>query len=285
MLGRIIASVMLLALVAGMASIANAAPAVERVDIIFDMRADNSVKQTNIYVFNATLSGPVNYSVGSAIRDIVVSDGKQELSYNMTPSGSGYMLEIQLKNETQSLLINYVVNNIILESDSVHHFYTELKFDGPVNSLSIQAKIPQGFEIYQNTYFPADATIGSDGSRIILLWSQKNATSSFISLKFSPMSNDNSVFIVIIIILLAILSFSYLYYRERRKELIMTGFREDEKKVIEYIEHKKIALQSDLEKEFHFSRAKSTRIVARLAEKGFIEKKKFGRTNKLKWKK
>ena len=63
----------------------------------------------------------------------------------------------------------------------------------------------------------------------------------------------------------------------------MFGFRHDEKLVIKYLEEKKIGLQRDLEENFKFSRAKATRVVSKLVEKGLVSKKRYGRTNKLTW--
>jgi len=42
-------------------------------------------------------------------------------------------------------------------------------------------------------------------------------------------------------------------------------------------------MQSDLQKTFGFSRAKSTRIIMVLEQKGLVRKQKYGRTNKLHW--
>ena len=91
------------------------------------------------------------------------------------------------------------------------------------------------------------------------------------------------IWIVTVIIFIAAMAGMTFYFRKRSKKDFLTGFRKDEKRAIIYLEQKKDVFQSSFQHELGFSRAKSTRIVKKLEEKGLLRKEEYGRTNKLHW--
>jgi uncharacterized membrane protein len=64
----------------------------------------------------------------------------------------------------------------------------------------------------------------------------------------------------------------------------MSGFFDDEKLVVKYLQKNNPAYQNKVGKEFKFSRAKMTRIVKKLEHRGLVKKERRGRTNRLEWK-
>ena len=119
--------------------------------------------------------------------------------------------------------------------------------------------------------------------RIVLYWEEDNVSNALFSEKYVPPKQEFSLWLAVVAILAGSTLFIYFHFHERRKEDMLFGFRHDEKIAINYIQEKKIALQRDLEEQFKFSRAKATRIVSKLVEKGLVRKQRYGRTNKLTW--
>lgn len=250
------------------------------VDVIFDINSDGSVAQSSRFIFKDAVSVSVNYTLDSSARNIHVSDGMQSLEYTLVNKGGTYMLNIQLKRPAAEIIIGYIVDGAVFRSNSIEHFFTELSFENPTN-ITAQATLPAGYVLYENSYRPAGAKIISDGRRIALQWNLYG-DSVFFSVKYVKPEQE-SLWLAVIAILAGTLLFAYFYFRARRKEDFLFGFRHDEKLVIQYLEQKKIALQSDIEHDFKFSRAKATRITSKLVEKGIIKKQRYGRTNKLTW--
>jgi len=50
-----------------------------------------------------------------------------------------------------------------------------------------------------------------------------------------------------------------------------------------FLQQRKVSFQRDLQRELQFSRAKATRIVRTLEQKGLLRKEEHGRTNRLFW--
>ena len=237
--------------------------------------------QTTTFFFDQPANGNISYILDRSAKDVEVYDRTGAVPYQLTNVQDGYVLSILLEKQTDQITLKYEISDIIFHSDSIEQFFTELAFDNIVN-ITAQAKLPEGYLVYQGSYRPATASIVSDGRRIILNW---NLTSDDVlfSVKYAKPGQENSIWIAVIAVLAGSLLFVYMYFKQRRKEDILFGFRHDEKLTLNYIEQKKVALQSDLEHEFKFSRAKTTRIVSKLVEKGLVRKQRYGRTNKLTW--
>ena len=252
---------------------------IKNVGITLDIKIDSLVSETNKYLFSTPLTGnTINYTVDGTVSNIRVFDDSQQLDYALNNN----TIQIFLRGSTNTITISYDAADVIFRSDSVSHFFTEYMFDQDVN-LSVQLKLPAGYGIYQNSYKPANAIIGSDGERIIISWDEYGNDVLF-SVKYTNLGGGNNIILFIVaIIMLAAIIYLYLHSRKKMREEFISGFREDEKKTIEYLEQRKIALQSDLQKEFKFSRAKATRIVMKLEEKGLVRKQRYGRTNRLYW--
>jgi len=250
------------------------------IEIRFDANADNSVRQTTTFHFTNELEGSVNYTLNEIVRDVEVYDETQSLDYRLIKSADAYVLEIFPAKPAKTITIIYTTDNAIFHSDSVSHFFTEFSFVNEMN-MTVTLKLPLGYGLYQDAYRPSGAEIVSDGKRIILVWKKSGIKDILFSVKFSRL--EGNILTLAVIILVALLVFLYLHLRQRTRNAFLSGFREDEKKTIFYLEKRKMALQRDLQTEFKFSRAKATRIVSILEAKGLVRKQRYGRTNKLFW--
>ena len=250
-------------------------------DVEFRINEDESVHHLSRFVFVSPVSGTINYTLPS-VRDIIVTDGVQPLRFTTVATGEGYVLNIFPDVPTSQIIIEYTAYDVIFRLDSIEHFFTELNFDNSVN-LSASLTLPVGYTLYDDSFKPSNAEIRSDGRRIVLYWEEDNVSNALFSVKYVPPKQEFSLWLAVVAILAGSTLFIYFPFHERRKEDMLFGFRHDEKIAINYIQEKKIALQRDLEEQFKFSRAKATRIVSKLVEKGLVRKQRYGRTNKLTW--
>lgn len=251
-------------------------------EAVFDIGQDSSVTQWTTFVFTEAMTGVVNYTLSDPVRAIEVSDGTEPLEHTLTGEGGAYTLAVALKKPTTMLVLLYHADNTLFRSGAVSHFFAEFAFEHPLGNMTAQVRLPPGYVVYQNAYRPPDAAISSDGERIALTWETKDAQSAFFSVKFVR-PDAGSAWTLLALLLFGAVIFLVLYFRQKTKEAFLEGFREDERRVIAYLQQKRRALQKDLESEFKFSRAKTTRIVSKLEEKGLLRKRRYGRTNRLSW--
>lgn len=263
---------------------------ITEVDVLFDIQPDFSVRQTSNFTFDGLLyEKSINYTLSDMVSDIEVFDESSKLEYSIINEPDGrFIVQIFLKKPTHNIKLSYLARNVVFKSDSVNQFFTEFNFDRPVNTITGSVILPLGYEIYQNSFKPAEAVMSSDGRRIGLAWNIDNMVSSTdVSVKFAPMDDGASLMFVIASLvvsgLLGSLVISYVYFQRKTREAFLKGFREDEQKTVKFLQENKIALQSSLQSEFSFSRAKSTRIIMKLEGKGLVRKERLGRTNRIYW--
>ncbi len=255
----------------------------QKVEVVFDVSANSIVKQTTNFLFKNEVSGSLNYTLNGVVKDADVSDGSQKLDYNMVRNGADSVIDIFLSKPTKEVILSYTVDGVVFHSGSISHFFTEFTFDKSLESVDVKVVLPAGYKIYQGDYNPPNASIVSDGERVILTWKTPNRGDPILfSVKFTSIGQA-SVWFVAAAVLAGAASALYLHFRKKIKLEFLKGFREDERKTIGYLEQNRTALQSDLQSQFGFSRAKATRIVSRLEGQGLLRKQKYGRTNKLFW--
>lgn len=251
---------------------------VSSVDLSLDL-STSSVRQTITIDFKNTTSGELNYTLGAFARDVSVTDGTNPMKFTLINENGIDILNINA-TPTKRLVIDYAVSDVVFRSDTVYQFFTEVNFDA--DKFTARAKLPPGYGLYDNNFNPTGADIVSDGQRVILLW---NALPNdvFFSVKFVQLNQGSVVIPYIAAILVIAIALLWMYHQRRLKEEFTKGFRDDEKKVIEYMEQHPTAVQRDIQKLYAFSRAKATRVVSMLEKKGLLRKKRYGRTNKLFW--
>jgi uncharacterized membrane protein len=247
-------------------------------DVLIDL-STGSVRQTVAMHFAQNVSGELNYTLDGRTNSIVVSDGTHNLKYTTKESDGEINLTIETNN-TDTVIIDYNVDGVVFSSGPIYHFFTELSFD--TGHMSVSAKLPEGYGLYEsNDLLPAGGQILSDGKRILVDWNSLPGNAVF-SIKFTKIGGQDFTMPIIVVVLgLAVVGI-YLYFSRRMYAEFLSGFREDEKKVIEYMAGG-MKMQRDVQKKFNFSRAKATRIVHVLEGKGLLAKRRYGRTNKLYW--
>lgn len=263
---------------------------IETADVSFEIQDDLSVAETITVVFDRALTEPVDYTLNERVSAVAVSDSDSLLVHELIEANGTFILRIFPEGD-KTLVIKFISDSLVFQNNNIYQFFTELSFAETVKTLEVIVTLPEGFGIFQNSYSPSGAAISSDGRNIQLLWSFSNFNEPTIfSVKFERLGVQLNIWIPIALLTLIGLGFLYKHYNERlakekekAKQEFYVGFREDEKKVIEYLEKHETAYQNKIEHEFKFSRAKMTRIVKKLQEKGLVHKKRKGRTNRLTW--
>lgn len=264
-----------------------AASAAEKADVVFSIRDDLSVGETISIDFGQPMNSSIDYRLDEEVKSIEVKDSKTSLAHELIKSDSGYILRIQPQGDSQ-LTISFVSNRLVFQNSGVYQFFTELSLDARI--IDVRIVLPEGYGVYRNSYRPGDASVSTDGRNIEISWSLSDSEPRIFSVKFERLNMEFNLWIAATITALAAAAFIYRHHKkvsrhakENARQEFFTGFREDEKKVIEYMEKHKTAYQNKVEQEFKFSRAKMTRIVQKLAEKRLLAKKRKGRTNRLTW--
>lgn len=145
------------------------------------------------------------------------------------------------------------------------------------------------------SYFPKDANVITDGRRIITIWERLNLTPGD-NLDFSVLYEmagtrteiDNFLIsILTVIIVIAMMGIAVYVRRGYKKpagtvKIVAPLLKEDERRIIKILtKHEGKAMQKVLVRELDFSKAKVSRLVKSLKERKVLDIEPLGRTNRI----
>ncbi len=203
------------------------------------------------------------------------------------------------KGETFSILVDYDSDDLVADRDGYHIFKNSYKVPAQTKNLIVLVRVPEGMGIInpsedrEEPYTPSTASVGTDGRRPILAWKKEGAPMGDgldISVAFEEISliPDYSGLIsmqlvIALVIIIAVVTI-YRVYSKRKSgiRIVLPVLKKDEKIVFEkLLEHKGSVNQKILVKESNYSKAKVSKVLKSLQERGLIRLERIGRTNKV----
>ena len=216
---------------------------------------------------------------------------------SLVSGGISYIkCKLNLTQERRTIELNFETNDFVRRIEDKYYFDADLSLGKNINSLFVSVKLPEGFglvreEVKGRLSFAENATILSDGRHHIVTWKLVDVASSQ-ALRFQILfervqgfQTSSLLFYLTIFIIAAIFVSTFLYLKFLRKpeKIILSVLDEFERKVMDAInEAGGVVSQKKVVQATNLSKAKVSRVVKSLAERGLIEIEKLGRTNRLK---
>lgn len=215
---------------------------------------------------------------------------------NLTAGGISYVkCKLNLTQERRTVELNFETGDFVRAIGDKYYFDAELGLGKSIDSLFASVRLPEGFglvseEVKGRISFPENTTILSDGRHHIISWRlvdlAPNQTLRFHVLYERIQEFQSNLFYYLTIFAIAATFIStFLYFRFLRKpeKIILSVLDEFERKVVDAIREAGGAVnQKKVVQATNLSKAKVSRVVKSLAERGLIEVERFGRTNRLK---
>ncbi len=220
---------------------------------------------------------------GAADCKIVKKALGTEISCFMTSSGP------------TSIDVEYDSSESIIKKDGYVLFSDSFRMFLDTKTLSIIIKLPEGSglkEPIENSYSPPDALKGSDGRKLILNWVKNDLKQgdrldvSIAFEKFSiivPFSTPIEAILAISLIVLVAFVFVYrLFLSKRYLKLVIPILKEDEKLIFNSLmKHGDGVNQKLIVKDSGYSKAKVSKVLTSLRERGIVRLERIGRSNKV----
>ncbi|MBI4163157.1 MAG: hypothetical protein HY513_05730, partial [Candidatus Aenigmarchaeota archaeon] len=264
-------------------NLVHALPPVENLSISYEINNDMSVNEEIMIAFSNALNSSFTYTLQGKIHNIEVFGDGEQLIFTIEQKNDKITLKIESQGKA-NITIKFVSDDMVFSNNDVQQFFSYVNFDVDINQMNAEVRLPDGYGLFENSFTPLDGQVSTDGKNIIVEWNFLDTKSIIFSVKFQQLNKQENFTLLLLATSSAIVVFLAWFFVKKSRNDFFIGFREDEKNVINYLMNHKLSYQNAIEKEFHFSRAKMTRIVKHLESKQLIEKKKYGRTNKLIWK-
>lgn len=183
---------------------------------------------------------------------------------------------------------------------SQNRFYFASNFDinQKIDNLYSSVSLPDGMILidknqtqFSYVVYPDNPEISSDGRKLVLNWQMKNVTSN--NLRFEVLYEQSAAsplfqiqlryFVLAGAAFAMVFGFIYLRYFKKTEKVVLSVLDEYERRVIDILLASDSPLnQRKVVQETNFSKAKVSRVVKNLADRGLLQVERRGRTNILK---
>ena len=198
-------------------------------------------------------------------------------------------------SEKTEIKVTYISDENVKNRDDYFLYTDSFKLNDDIKTLSVIVKLPEATGLSQpieNSYSPSDALIGSDGRRLLVNWIKsdiKEGDTFDVSIAFEKTGETSvSSFPLEYIVVIIIVSFSafalfyQIYLRDKGIKLILPVLKSDEKTIYNsIIKHGNGVNQKVIVKESGYSKAKVSKVLNSLKERGLIKLERIGRSNKV----
>lgn len=240
----------------------------------------NNTDQTFIF----PLSSSINVKAES-VADCSLQQGTLE---------TNILCNLKASNRTV-VIISYSSNQKISKKDNYFLFQDSFKINSDTDTVSFLIKLPEGTglkEPIENSYSPSGALIGSDGRRTIINWIEndlKKGKNFDVSIAYEKIGevvvSEFPIQIISVIALVIIVGFALFYqfyWRNRNVNLIIPILKKDEKKIFDTIMKNGSGVnQKIIVNDSGYSKAKVSKVLKSLEERGILRLERIGRKNRV----
>lgn len=190
--------------------------------------------------------------------------------------------------------IRFKTEDAIEEVDENYYFSNFVEINGDVESFFNILYLPESAilaaDIPNESFSPGNGKTLSDGKHIMVYWdkdSLKEGEDLYFSVSYKlPVGGEYDIGVMVLIAFVIIISLVVFYIKTSRRQgsikVIMPLLKGDEKIVVDILnKHKGSANQRIIVRESDFSKAKVSRLVAGLKERGIVDVEVLGRSNKV----
>jgi len=281
-----------------MVSTANASM-IETHSIEFDIISEE-ITHTKVSIeYSDLTTDKVSYLVFSRIENLLVSDNVGVIECDVDSRTYGTQISCipnEIVQGTYIVEFEFDSHRLVTQNADSFIFSYNYGIKDPTNKLNVKLILPEGTGLINaediTPYYPSDAKISSlFGRRTALEWEivdpSLGKTYNF-NTNYEDIGSSTQVvtymYVAIAIVLASVL---FVFFKNKSTKTasakrVFSVLKKDEKKVIDIILEKgDNCKQRDIVKITDFSKAKVSRIIVDLEERGLIEKIRKGRTNRI----
>ncbi|MEM5844312.1 MAG: winged helix-turn-helix transcriptional regulator [Candidatus Aenigmatarchaeota archaeon] len=196
----------------------------------------------------------------------------------------------------RTVKIYYETSDFVKSLEGKYYFDGDFSLKEEIERVFASVKLPEGMALIEENLiaskvsFPENASTSTLGRRIIVIWKLEGIKPNqplklqFLYEQIAEAEKLNLIPIIILGLAIGlVIVFAYVRFFKKPEKLVLSVLDEFERKVMDaiiaaggIITQKKVVEQTNL------SKAKVSRVVKSLVERGLIEVESLGRTNKLK---
>ena len=240
----------------------------------------------------------LSFNVIGRIENFMATSNAGPVNCGVDISGtSSIRCEMNLTETKKQLQINFTTYDFVKTLDDKFYFSSDLSPHIYVTDISATLKLPNGAllvgEYISSSVlsYPESASAHIVGDSIIVIWNLRNIQATEL-LKFEVLYERVTPppwfelrmrhFVLLGASFAVVIGFIFVRYLRKSENLVLSVLDEYERKVIDIITKEGEVKQKKVVQLTNLSKAKISRVVKSLADRGLIEVERRGRTNRLK---
>jgi len=265
------------------------------VDVQLDEKLKSSVQMT------VTFSQPVsnfNFTLDGSMQNFNANSTAGPQKCILQVSGITVVnCRLNLTRDQRTLVLSFETYDLIKDLKGRFLFDSDFSLEERIDRAAISVRLPEGTGIVDQTVpnrisFPESASILSDGRRVIVTWQLNDLPIGedlkmqvlYENIILQPLFDVRIRYAIIAGAAIGLVSaFIYLRYFRKPEKVILSVLDEYERKIFDMIVAAGGTInQRKVVQETNLSKAKVSRVVKSLVNRGVIDVERMGRTNKLK---
>jgi len=209
---------------------------------------------------------------------------------------SSIRCEMELTETRKEMEIKFETNDFVRTLDNKFYFSADLSPRTAVDRISATFKLPKGALLVGENItssiisYPENATAHLAGGRILIIWDLSNMGATD-QLKFDILYEQIKTppwfqlrmrhFVLFGAVFAVVLGFIFVRYLRKSEKLVLSVLDEYERQIMNIITKEGEIKQRKIVQLTNLSKAKVSRVIKSLSERGIIEVERIGRTNRI----
>ncbi|MCX8179564.1 MAG: hypothetical protein N3E38_02395 [Candidatus Aenigmarchaeota archaeon] len=209
-------------------------------------------------------------------------------------SGVQRVIQCKIDSNQNSFSISFNVKDVVKQRENIMFFGYDIPISYNTKRVNVKLELPLGFALTDKVFTPVsppNTEVGTDGRKIFIKWEFKNKEMDdivpirvyFEKVVSSGNTRDYSSIIVGFVSIIIILTVLYLRLIKRKQEVVLSVLNEAERTIVEILQNQpeEEVDQRNIVTLSGFSKAKVSRIIKSLEERGVVESRRYGKKNKI----
>jgi len=203
------------------------------------------------------------------------------------PYGYDAVCDVSALKRSGSFKIEFDSAKLIEKSDNGYMLKQQIATPTDLERLTFKVILPDGTALAEGSpYLPFDASNATDGRNIFVYWNREKVVKGEVftaQVSYQKFSQDQNIIIAGIFAAIALAAIGAIVFRRRfSMRMVLPVMRPDEKKVMEKIIANKSGVnQKVIVEESGYSKAKVSKVLKSLAERGVLKLERIGRSNRV----
>lgn len=250
---------------------------------------DDNVHSALIVTLDSPGTGEITVPIFGFIENVKYDANFEGFSCALEEKSYGHdaICDVSGLKRSGSFKIEFDSKGFVGKADEQYVFKQQIAAPTNLARLTFKVILPESTVLAKNTPFiPFDASNSTDGRNIFVYWNRENVVAGEVfdaQVVYEKFAQDQNVIVASLFALVAILAIAAIIYKRRfSMKMVLPVLRSDEKIIMEKIlAHKPGVNQKLIVRESGYSKAKVSKVLKSLEERGVVKLERLGRSNRI----